>query len=80
MELWREQVHTIDWELLIAGSRAFTWNAMEELVSGAEKLGWTAKASRGKDAVQFAAQALKHNWVRSLTPRRSNRSTNRAKS
>ncbi len=58
VQLWHERIHAINWELFDRGIEAFTWNSMEELIKGADKLGWLTKVPRGNEAEQFAVQAL----------------------
>ncbi|MCI0335250.1 MAG: efflux RND transporter permease subunit [Planctomycetes bacterium] len=56
--LWRERVHQVNWELFDRGTESFTWYALEELVKGAEQLGWIVPGERRKEAKRFAEQAV----------------------
>lgn len=58
-EIWREQVHATDWELLDRGVETFTWYALEEIVKGAKNASLLADAPRRAEAEQFAEAALK---------------------
>ncbi|HKA08069.1 MAG TPA: efflux RND transporter permease subunit, partial [Gemmataceae bacterium] len=52
--LWAERVQRVNYELFDRGTEAFTWYALEELITGGRKLGLTATAEHGKDAEHFA--------------------------
>ena len=54
---WREHVKQVNWELFDRGVEAFTWYALEETVKAAKSGALTTKATRGKEADQFAAYA-----------------------
>ncbi|MFO0789710.1 MAG: efflux RND transporter permease subunit [Pirellulales bacterium] len=55
---WREQVHSIDYELFDRGTEIFTWYALEEVAKAAQTAGLTARAPHGKQTTKFAEQAV----------------------
>jgi Cu(I)/Ag(I) efflux system membrane protein CusA/SilA len=59
MEIWREKVEQINWELFDRGTEAFTWYALEEVVRGSQARGFLSGAPRGVDAERFAVEAVK---------------------
>jgi Cu(I)/Ag(I) efflux system membrane protein CusA/SilA len=58
-QLWRDRVHTINWELFDRGTEAYTWLALEELAKGANAAGLLAEAERGAESERFAEEALR---------------------
>ena len=57
--LWRERVEKANWELFDRGTEAFTWYALEELVSAGGGVALLGSAEHGKESERFAAEALK---------------------
>jgi Cu(I)/Ag(I) efflux system membrane protein CusA/SilA len=51
---WHDYVKQVNWELFDRGIEAFTWYAIEESVKVAKSAGLTVRATRGKEAEQFA--------------------------
>lgn len=58
MQLWRERVKQINWELFDTGTAAFTRYALEELARGAQGLKLLDAAPQGAAAQQFAGASL----------------------
>jgi copper/silver efflux system protein len=56
---WRDRVKQINWELFDHGIESFTWYSLEELVKGGKQSGALSGAQRGKEAAEFAEQAIK---------------------
>jgi Cu(I)/Ag(I) efflux system membrane protein CusA/SilA len=59
MDLWRERVHEINWELFDKGAEAFNWYAIEELVRGAHNVALLGGAPQGAAAELFTEEATK---------------------
>ena len=59
MRLWRERVHSLNWELADYGSEAFLQLALEETVRVAGNGGLLAKAPRAAESEAFAAASLR---------------------
>lgn len=59
IELWRQRVHAINWELLDRGAEAMTWYAIEEVIQAARPLALISGAPQADIAEEFAAQARK---------------------
>ena len=53
-----ERVGKGNWELFDRGTEAFTWYALDELISGGASAGLVGTAPRGPASVRFAAAAL----------------------
>ncbi|HJT30799.1 MAG TPA: efflux RND transporter permease subunit, partial [Pirellulales bacterium] len=58
MELWRDRVKHVNWELFDEGSREFCWYALEEVMKAAKNAGQLAGAEHAAVAEKFAAAAL----------------------
>ncbi|MBX7169299.1 MAG: efflux RND transporter permease subunit, partial [Pirellulales bacterium] len=58
MELWRERVRQINWELHDVGVEAFNRYALEELAKAAEKAEWLGGAAHGAQTAAFARSAV----------------------
>lgn len=58
-EIWRERVHTINWELFDRGVETFTWYALEEVIKAAKTASLFANAPRRAETEQFAEASLK---------------------
>lgn len=56
--LWRERVSAVNWELFDRGTEAFTWYAVEELVSGGENVGLLGGAAKRAESERFARAAV----------------------
>jgi Cu(I)/Ag(I) efflux system membrane protein CusA/SilA len=59
MDLWRERVRIVNWELFDRGVEAYTWFALEEAAKAAKAEGLLGGGSPGAEANRFAAAALK---------------------
>jgi Cu/Ag efflux pump CusA len=57
MELWRERVEQVNWELFDHGTQAFTWYALEEMAKAADREKMLSPTSRGDEARRFATAA-----------------------
>jgi Cu/Ag efflux pump CusA len=58
LQRWRERVKATDRELFDRGTEAFTWFALEELVTAARSRGLLDGAANGPAAERFAAEAV----------------------
>lgn len=56
--LWRERVATVNWELFDRGTEAFTWYALEELVTAGGNVGLLGGAAKKAESERFAAEAM----------------------
>lgn len=59
MDLWRERVHKVNWQLFDRGVEAYTWLALEETVKSANAVALLSGALHGADSQRFAQQAVK---------------------
>jgi Cu(I)/Ag(I) efflux system membrane protein CusA/SilA len=67
MDLWRERVRTIDWELFDRGVEIYTWLAIEETIKAARAQGVLATDAAGAEAERFAAAAVQSQLGRTPT-------------
>jgi Cu(I)/Ag(I) efflux system membrane protein CusA/SilA len=58
LELWRQRVQRINWELYDRGVEAFAWLALEEVAKAADSAGALSGAPHGDECERFAAVAL----------------------
>lgn len=58
MDLWRSQVHEINWELHDVGVETFNQYALEELAKGASQASVFGEGTEGQQAEEFAAAAV----------------------
>jgi Cu(I)/Ag(I) efflux system membrane protein CusA/SilA len=58
LNLWRDRVKHVNWELFDEGVRDFCWYALEELTKAADGAGRLAGAPHAADAKKFAAAAI----------------------
>ncbi len=58
IQLWRESVAKINWELFDRGTETFTWYALEEIAKAAKNSSLLAVAKRGSETERFAAAAI----------------------
>jgi Cu/Ag efflux pump CusA len=59
MDLWRERVKKVNWELFDRGVEAYTWYALEEVVKGAREIALLSGASKKAEAERFTMEAVK---------------------
>ncbi|HQU46825.1 MAG TPA: efflux RND transporter permease subunit, partial [Pirellulales bacterium] len=58
MDLWRDRVKHVNWELFDEGVREFCWYALEETVQAAKNAGQLAGAAHAAEAEEFATASL----------------------
>ncbi len=59
LELWRQRLPDINWELFDRGVEAYTWYALEEIVKSANSSALVSGASRGQESERFSQEAVK---------------------
>jgi copper/silver efflux system protein len=64
MDLWRESVRKINWELLDRGVELYTWLAVEETVKTGRGLGLIAGDAAGAEAERFAVATVEAQLAR----------------
>jgi Cu(I)/Ag(I) efflux system membrane protein CusA/SilA len=57
-DLWRGRVKTVNWELFDRGTEAFTWYALDELVTAGGNVGLLGGAPRKAESERFSREAM----------------------